>query len=237
MTDITIPTMFLRSGKEDGFKVIPKLHPDCTWITQTAMAKISLMLDGYCFKVLKGPVNGGPDEFLKRSRQVRDGKIEVIWTKLDRQNEAHKLWWEAFDDARPYSDGIYEIIGPDIKNNPHLIPKRVMKRVLPAEYSLLPGWNETTIKLFGCDIEKLYMDIKAELSHPSCDVEGIVIQEEKYGLGMGANNCTIPRACKVKKKDFGIPWPQPTQVIDMTSAPVSAAVPVTAAQWGKGYKR
>lgn len=205
MSDIVIPTMFKRDPESK--LVIPELADGCDWIFTSAKARLTMMLDGYCFKV----EGERPYTLFKRQRILRDGVIETNWVPIDKDNAAHARWWAAFHEANPYRSGIYELIGPEIKGNPHKAKKDVLVGVIPASYNLCPNYGETSIRLMGT-AESLYKQIKTELENSQCDVEGVVIQDEEWVGG----KTVIHRLCRVKKRDFGIPWPPPPEEVKAT---------------------
>lgn len=215
MEDMRIPTMFKRDPQTR--LVIPELADGCDWIFSSTKSRVSMMLDGYCFKIVMPP--GEPWQFFKRQRVVQNQQIVTNWIPMDKQNPDHKVYWDAYYDAKIYREGIYELLGPDIKGNPHNVKENVLVGVIPADYKLCPAVAETCIRLYtNGTAEEVYKQIKTELSDPKCDVEGVVIQEEEWVQ----TKHVIHRMCKVKKRDFGIPWPAPKLIEE-----VKATVPAT----------
>lgn len=203
MTDLKVPLLFLREQQQDGsFLAIPKINPAAAWLLTTkGKVTITMMLDGQCV-MLKS--TNGKREMFRRMRSLEENQVVNKWILCRRESEADKPLWEAYDDERPYADGIYEVIGPSIKGNPHRIAKHKMAKVIPAAYNLCPRPHEHGIRLFS-DInpETLFGQIKRELADPACDIEGLCFQEESWSMGM----CDVQRATKIRKKDFGLQWP------------------------------
>lgn len=109
-------------------------------------------------------------------------------------------------------------------------------RVFPVDWKLVirSGHN---IRLDKDVIPaQLYAAIKAEFSDPACDVEGLVFHLEKWGDG----KYETLKACKVRKRDFGIEWPpkateQPKAEVPVTSVVAELPLPkptVSGPGWG-----
>ncbi len=222
MITTKFPTMFKRDPETK--LVIPELDLNCLWVRESARARMSLMLDGYCCVVtsVKGEnaiFDRKDGEIYRRRKILKDGVIVVQWDKLSRDIQEDVKYWIAYDKGDVFRTGIYEFIGPDAKNNPHRIKENKFICVSPCSSAITPTYGDHGIKwMTSTSDAMLYEQIKAELSKPDCNVEGIVVQEEEWTGGKP----NIIRACRVKKRDFGIVWP----------APVPATVNTVPAQGG-----
>lgn len=206
---MNVPTLFMRATTND--QVIPKLTPGCEWV-MNGDGNISIMLDGMAVRVT-GDV-GTSKTMARRVRGINaEGQHITAWIPCSRENPADKYLWEAFDAEKPVTTGIWEVIGPQINGNPQNVPNHRMWRVLPAGYQLLVyGHSHKIERGFKTTAESLYKDVYRELADPACNVEGICFQIESWTNGL----CTVTKAAKIRKKDFGLPWPAP-RLIDVTA--------------------
>jgi len=111
------------------------------------------------------------------------------WVEVDGSRGDDKWFQEAFDDYLEWFnviDGTFELIGPKINSNPY----RVLSHVL---------WGHSEIPL--SDVILNFKEIKNYLKRNYC--EGIVWHH--------SDDLELPteqrRMCKIKRSDFGIPWP------------------------------
>ena len=96
----------------------------------------------------------------------------------DRAAPGDKWFWEAFDRMGIVPDGTYEAIGPHFRANPHELDVDILK---PHGQDLI-------------DPERSFEGIRSYLETHM--IEGIVFWKDGE-----------PR-CKIKRKDFGFPWPK-----------------------------
>ena len=100
------------------------------------------------------------------------------WLKCDRNKAEDKYFFEGFDALENIEDGTYELCGEKVQRNPEKINgHKLIKH--GSELLQLPSLN--------------FEDLKAYLSDPSNNIEGIVFHHK-----------SDERMCKLRKSDFGI---------------------------------
>lgn len=198
-----IPTVFQRDPETK--LVTPEVTPGCEWCLEGygyATAKWDgtavLIRDGRMFKryTLKdGRVT--PDGFeLTGPVDPHTGK-QPGWVPVDEEDKADRYYREAFDLALP--GGTYELIGPKVQGNPHrenrhrLIPHgRMRLSDAPGEVAYGEGRDE------GVIVPRTFEQIQEYLDSPNFllyNLEGIV-----WWRVDGTK-------AKIKRRDFGLPWP------------------------------
>lgn len=181
-----IPTMFVRDESQKGHPVTDEIKPECQWVLDgegIATAK----LDGTNVKVKDG-------ELLKRQKPKERDYDDAAYVSCDRSNAADRWAFEAFDAACstapgplviPPRDGIYELLGPKIQGNPHGYRGHVLELVVP------PGQMVQSLELGPSD--RSFGGLREWLSRSP--FEGIVFHHPDG------------RMAKIKRRDFGLPWP------------------------------
>jgi hypothetical protein len=115
------------------------------------------------------------------------------WVPVDARNPGDKWFVEAWarqleEDGEP-QDGTYELIGPHFQGNPHGCP-----------YDMFIPHGRLQYAGFKRDFETIKTLMKQELVAD----DGLVFRFDVEGLVFHHPD---GRMCKVKKKDFGLPWP------------------------------
>ena len=182
-----IPTLFIREFENHRVKSITdKIQPGLEWVLK-GEGTPTVKWDGACCAIING-------EFYKRYDALKGKKPPVgaipwcdpdpvtghhpHWVTVDDTDPADKWFRNAFANSGPLPDGTYEAIGKHFNGNP---------------YNL--GTDE--LRPHGSDIiddltDRSFAGIKDYLQKHN--IEGIVFW--RYGE---------PK-CKIKKKDFGLPW-------------------------------
>lgn len=170
--------------------VINEVNPENEWVYE-GYAIPTRKYDGTAVSIIDGELYKRYD--VKKGRSVPDGAIpcqeadEITghhphWVKCDNSKNEDKYFFEGYNSfveisGRP-KDGTYELIGERIQGNPEGIE---------GHHLVLHGAWILGINNFEFD------NIKAYLSDPETDIEGIVFHHKKDG-----------RMCKIRKSDFGI---------------------------------
>lgn len=192
---LKIPTLFKRDPTT--FKVIPELTPGCAWVLE-GKGMATIKLDGHQCKIIN--INGKP----QLQRRVKTGGV-ITYVPIDVNDPADQYLKEAFDLSSWWQEGIYECIGPKVNGNPQRVNNgHRLWQVVPCAGILMLNSFQVKFKR-GKDIsvQDFFDGIRAELEAPS-NVEGIVFQwEDPVNV--------LKAAAKIKKKDFGIPWPLPEE--------------------------
>lgn len=134
-------------------------------------------LDGTNVKVERGRLH-------KRQRPSSGDYDHASYAPCQRGRSDEKYLWEAFDgngDAWP--DGVYEAVGPKIQSNPEGLEAHLLVRVLPPDLEALAL----------ADCPRTFDGLRDFLA--ARPIEGVVFHHPDG------------RLCKVKRRDFGLPWP------------------------------
>lgn len=188
---LKIPVMFER---QNGL-VYPKLAQGCEWIMSGDNGLMTIKIDGICVQV---SFEQGKGWVISKWN-----KATSSWQPTNSITDA--LIWKAFEGAEMKTPGIFEVYGEGINGNPHGAAGTFMIKTIPVDYTLIVARNNTKVQrgpMFT--VEKLFNDIQAELME-SPDIEGFVFHLENGDM-------ELAKACKIRKKDFGIPWPTPKAV-------------------------
>lgn len=183
-----IPTLFIR---DERGRVLPEWNPEAAWVAGSDVIPTGKW-DGTCCLV-KGGV-------LYKRRQLREGqKVPgwVHWTFDPEQLSGHgwqpvgegpedKMHREALEKL---PDGTYELCGPGVQKNPHGLIQLLLcphgERGSEVEIDPLPDSPSEAMEI-----------LKAALEH--IDWEGLVWHDD-----------VNDRYAKIKRRDFGLPWPLP----------------------------
>lgn len=195
---IKIPTLFVRDPAKQ-FRVIPQLTLGCDWVLE-GLGFPTVKIDGQTIKVLNGEIY--------RKLRPADGTHEAAYVKVLEGDQEYPYLKEAFEACRARAatqhvpDGIYEAFGPKIAGNHHGCETHNMIRIAPVSSLLLSNIADGAgiVRGPGVTVERLFDSIQKALED-SPDIEGIVWHREE--------RATLIAAAKIKRKDFGLPWPAP----------------------------
>jgi hypothetical protein len=178
-----IPTMFERDWDGDRSRVIDKPHPDCGWVfagegiaTRKYDGTSCLLRDGKIYK--RREIKQGafvPPDFEAVTYDEETGKT-VGWVPVG-DGPDDRWHREAFEDARGYSDGTFELLGPKVQGNVEWRSKHVLQpHSMARTYPLAP---------------RTFEGLRAWFEEHR-DIEGLVFHHEDG------------RMAKIKLRDFGI---------------------------------
>lgn len=224
---IKIPHLFVRDEK-GLYK--PEMVEECDWVLQ-GIGYVSLKLDGVCVKVEQTKIyRKEVKQYLTSVGGEKAEKQEyVVWKELSDDTAENKAILKAFDADRWKVPGIYEVIGPDIKGNPHNVAVGQLIKIFPLAASIIVYTNVHKIDRGpAVTFAKMYDSIYAELNDPTCDVEGVVFQREEWTGGV--SECKA--ACQVTKAGFGIEWP-PKAVVQSDPIEVKGTAEITGQHFGQ----
>jgi hypothetical protein len=179
-----IPTIFVRDETKKGHPVLDQVKPECQWVLDGEGVATEKM-DGTNVKIENG-------KLLKRQKPKDRDYDEASYAPCRRDDPADRWAFEAFDalvepggmmhsDVAP-PDGIYELVGPKVQSNPHDQKTHRLICVVPFEPSLNLG-----------EVPRSFEGLRAFLDRIT--MEGIVFHHPDG------------RLAKIKRRDFGLPWP------------------------------
>ena len=198
-----IPTIFVRDFSKRPHLVIDEVNPGCEWVLEGEGIP-TRKWDGTCVLIREGKMYARYD--CKSGRTPPEG-FEPCEPEPDRETGHWPGWIEVEEDQPQYKwhrqalewsfrkkcsmpDGTYELLGPKINGNPENIPHPDSGH--PADQHALirhgfagamPGVTDRSFE----GLKKLFTE-----TYP---IEGIVFHHEDG------------RMAKIKRKDFGLPWP------------------------------
>ena len=191
-----IPTLFER--EYENHKVVgikPIVTPGLEWVLN-GDGYATVKLDGSCCAVFGGALFRRYDA--KKGKKPPEGAIPCQpshdpvtghwphWVECREENPADKWYLEAYHNtADLLVDGTYEAIGPHFQGNPYYLDKDVLDR-----------HGRMVI-----DVERSFDGIREYLR--THNMEGIVFWKDGE-----------PR-CKIKRSDFGFPWPDSAEEMEM----------------------
>lgn len=154
----------------------------------------TVKIDGSCCAVINGEFYRRYDA--KQGKPVPEGAIPCCdpdpitghwphWLLVKESDPTDKWHVEAFKRAENLSDGTYEIVGPHFAGNPYHLENDV----------LIKHGTEVL------DVIRSFEGIKKYLTDHV--IEGIVFWKNDEPL------------CKIKRSDFGLPWPENDAEIPM----------------------
>lgn len=184
-----IPTLFKRVFENHKIVgVTDEITPGCEEAFRYGLA--TLKFDGSCCAIIDGVFYKRFDA--KKGKRVPEGAIPCCdpdpvtghwphWVKVDPNNPADKWFIEAYDNS-PFKGrrdfrGTYEAVGPHFQGNPHLVD---------CDLLLRHG-------VYDVEVDRDYQSIKKYLETSNHE-----------GLVFWLNGEPV---CKIKKTDFGFPWP------------------------------
>jgi hypothetical protein len=180
-----ISTLFKKDPDNLG-RVINEINIENQWVFD-GEAIATRKFDGTAIAIINGELYKRYD--VKKGKQAPVDAIPCQeadpisghhphWLKCDRNKVEDKYFFEGFDALENKEDGTYELCGEKVQSNPEKINgHKLIKH--GSELLQLPSLN--------------FEDLKAYLSDPSNNIEGIVFHHKSDG-----------RMCKLRKSDFGI---------------------------------
>jgi len=179
-----IPTLFQRDPS-DMSRVLDEIHPDCAWVvdgegiaTQKVDGTSCLFEDGAWWK--RREIKKGkvpPPDFREASHDAATGK-RTGWVPVTDEDRWHREAIARLVDSAVAS-GSYELLGPKIQGNPEGF----------AEHTLV---EHATLKSYP-DAPTDRAALASWLSEQA--MEGLVWHHPDG------------RMAKIKRRDFGLPWP------------------------------
>lgn len=181
-----IPTLFLRD-ENDRSRVTDEVNPECLWVFRDRDNCVATVKhDGACCMVRGGilykrrevrPDKRDPEGFELVQEDANTGK-RVGWVRVGDGPE-DKWFREAHDnrDGFTVEDGTYELVGPKVQGNPEGLKEHMLVRHGCAVLNVPPE----KLPLFNWLRDHL--------------CEGVVWHHADG------------RRAKIKRRDFGLPWP------------------------------
>jgi len=188
-----IDTMF-RRDPDNMKRVTSEVTEGCEWVlagegvpTVKVDGSACAVIYGYLFRRHKHDASKGlsPPTWTHWSGSP-DQTSGHGWLATDRQNPSDRYHVEAWDNygvgalANPLKDGTYELVGPKVNGNPHHLDK----------HELWKHGEVIAIEEVPRDFEGL-----AKYLAEAEPMEGIVFHHPDG------------RMAKIKRRDFGLPWP------------------------------
>ncbi len=179
-----ISTMFERDWDGDRSRVLPVIHPGCEWV-QSGEGVATQKIDGTCCLIRDG-------KLFKRQEYKAGAVVPPDFEEVDQDEETGKrVGWrpvgdgpedkwhrEGFENSGEIPDGTYELIGPKVQGNPE--KRTIHLLIVHGAYVL-------------ASVPRSFDELKSYLSNS--DMEGIVFHHPDG------------RMAKIKRRDFGLPWP------------------------------
>lgn len=189
-----IPTLFKRDFTQRSHPITEELNPACEWVARGEGVP-TVKMDGTCCLIRDGKLykrrelKGGdvpPPGFELAYRDEETGK-SFGWVPVS-ETAPEDRWHREAHAASPWNpDGTYELVGPKVAGNPH----RFVVHVLLS--------HDTDSRCIVGDAPPSdFHGIRDWLS--SHNMEGVV-WHHKDG-----------RMAKIKRRDFGFPWPMTGEV-------------------------
>jgi hypothetical protein len=184
-----IPTLFERKfEKHFVVEISPIPAKGLEWVL-AGEGVATLKYDGACCAIINGCLYKRYDA--KRGKPIPDGAIPCqdtadpitghlpCWLKCDRENPSDKWFYNAYDKSggENLDDGTYEAVGVHFQTNPY-----------DMDDDKLVRHGETIIELSDRSFEGIAKFLTENY------IEGIVFWKDGE-----------PK-CKIKRKDFGLPW-------------------------------
>ena len=184
-----IPTLFHRIFEGHNMReTINQVEPGLEWVL-VGEGIATVKYDGSCCAVIDGVFYKRYDA--KRGKPVPEGAIKCqpeadpvtghlpCWVNVDPENPADKWFRAAMANyGGELVDGTYEAIGPHFQANPYQLD---MDTLIRHGMDII-------------DVPRTFEGIREYLQ--GHNIEGIVFWKDGE-----------PR-CKIKRSDFGLPWPQ-----------------------------
>lgn len=185
-----IPTVFKRTFSGTGTieAITPEVTPGCEWVIE-GKGKATEKVDGSACAIINGELYKRYDA--KQGKKPPDGAIPCEekpdpytghwphWVKVSAKDKGDK-WFIAAYENTPWcrEDGTYEAVGPHFRENAYGLDADFLER-------------HGRIKIKDCP--RTFEGIREYLR--THEIEGIAFWKDGE-----------PR-CKIKRRDFGFPWP------------------------------
>jgi len=186
-----LKTLFKKDPNNLG-RVIAEMNPENKWVFAQSIA--TRKFDGTSCAIINGSLYKRYDAKINKltgvyKKPIPKGAVacqeaDILsghhphWVKCERDNNANRYHFEAFDSLENKLDGTYELCGPKVQGNPeNIIDHKLIKH----------GTGILNITDFSFDFLQDY------LSDIENDIEGIVFHHK-----------TTNQMCKIRKSDFGI---------------------------------
>lgn len=184
-----IPTLFEREfADHQVVGISDKVTPGCEWVLE-GEGEATEKVDGSCCAIIGGVFYKRYDA--KKGRKVPIGAIPCIpepdpvtghwphWLRVDGKKAEDKWFVRAWCNTTwANEDGTYEAVGPHFQKNPYGLDEDMLER-------------HGRIKIKDCP--RTFDGIRGWLA--THEVEGIVFWKDGEP------------GCKIKRSDFGLPWP------------------------------
>lgn len=197
-----IPSVFVRDWSGDRSRLLPQVAPGCDWVLEGAGwatrkwdGSACLIQDGRLWKrfdAKRGRIP--PTDFLPAQAQPDSetghwpGWVPVGDRPEDRW---HQEAWKN-SDGPALEEGTYELLGPKVQNNPEQL----------AEHQLIRHGAEIFDDLMT-GAPRTFESLRDWLA--AQPIEGIVF----YGMVSCRHPWIGGDMAKLKRRDFGLPWPVP----------------------------
>lgn len=182
-----IPTLFVREFENHKIiRVTEQVTPGMEWVL-SGDGIATIKWDGTCCMIKDGELYKRYDA--KNGKTPPDGAIPCCdpdpitghwphWLKCRRDDPADKYFFQALDKATDHlADGTYELVGRHVRGNPYDYAADV----------LIPHGKDVI------EVERTFDGIREFLLNHH--LEGLVFWKD------------AEPQCKIKRSDFGFPWP------------------------------
>ncbi len=181
-----IPTLFERKYENHRVvDVLPNCHAGMEWVLE-GEGVATVKIDGACCAIFDGEFYRRYDA--KRGKTPPDGAIPCCdpdpitghhphWIKVEKDDPSSKWFISAYQNTPQRTDGTYEAVGIHFQGNPYLLDK---------DWLVKHG-------ALVVDVERSFDGIKEWLR--THNEEGLVFWLDGEPM------------CKIKRSDFGFPWP------------------------------
>ena len=180
-----IDTIFVRDETKAGHPVTPECRASCLWVFE-GEGRATIKVDGTNVKVEAG-------RLYKRQKPTSGAYDAASYVPCDRTDPADRWAFEAFEflimSEAPPRDGIYELCGPKVQGNPSRLARHELIRVVPPLDEL-----EVPEDHFFRTWDGLREFLARSV------YEGLVFHHLDGRMG------------KIKRRDYGLPWPMPWPV-------------------------
>lgn len=182
-----IPTLFERIYENHRVVgITPNVTPGCEWVLD-GKGVATVKIDGSCTAIIGGEMYRRFDA--KPGRKIPDGAIPCCdpdpvtghwphWVKVDPNSKADRWYYRAYLNTPEKVDGTFEAIGPHFQGNPY-------------------GLSDDILEPHGKKVVTAGRTFEAIRDYlTENNIEGLVFWLDGE-----------PK-CKIKRKDFGLAWPE-----------------------------
>lgn len=190
-----IPSVFERDWAGDKSRVLPKLTAGCEWVmrgegipTRKWDGTACLLRAGVLYKRYDAKAGRTPPATFEPAQEEADPQTGH-WPGWVLVGDGPEDQWhvEALASAGLLADGTYELVGPKVHGNPEHEP--IHRLIRHGADGLTVG------RVPAKDERDLYANLASYLS--LAPIEGVVFWHPDG------------RMAKIKRRDFGLPWPLP----------------------------